>query len=217
MHFEILVEDLSGKNALAVLVPKIVGPAHTYNIHSYKGLGRLPKGLKSTTDPQKRVFLDQLPRLITGYGKTFADYPPNTVALIVVCDLDDRCLRLFRQELLALVNECNPKPETYFCLAVEEGEAWYLGDRQAIKRAYPHAKDAILQSYVHDSICGTWEKLADAIVPGGAKGLSKRGGSSIGQAKTEWAERISPQMQVENNLSPSFCYFRDRLQRLVSD
>ena len=33
MHLEILVEDQSGKTALEVLVPKIVGNDHTFNIH----------------------------------------------------------------------------------------------------------------------------------------------------------------------------------------
>ena len=35
MHFEILVEDLSGKKALDILIQKIVGSQHTYNIHPY--------------------------------------------------------------------------------------------------------------------------------------------------------------------------------------
>jgi hypothetical protein len=30
MHFEILVEDLSGKRALDILVPKIIATEHTF-------------------------------------------------------------------------------------------------------------------------------------------------------------------------------------------
>ena len=41
MHFEFLVEDLSGEKALSVLFPKIVGPEHTFRIHAYKGIGRM--------------------------------------------------------------------------------------------------------------------------------------------------------------------------------
>ncbi len=214
MHFEILVEDISGKTALEILIPEIVGLDHTFNIHYYKGIGRIPRGLKPSVDPQKRILLDQLPKLIRGYGKTFAGYPPHTVALIVVCDLDDRCLSAFRKELFALVDACHPKPDTYFCFAVEEGEAWYLGDIGAVKRAYSNAKDAVLNAYANDSICGTWEKLADAVYPGGAKGLSKLGWQAVGQEKMTWAMKISPLMDVNNNLSPSFCYFRQRLKQL---
>jgi hypothetical protein len=35
MHFEILVEDQSGKKALDILIPKLVGDEHTFNVHSY--------------------------------------------------------------------------------------------------------------------------------------------------------------------------------------
>lgn len=38
MHFEILVEDQSGKKALDNLVPKIIGDEHTFNVHPYKGM-----------------------------------------------------------------------------------------------------------------------------------------------------------------------------------
>ena len=216
MHFEILVEDFSGKTALDILVPKIIGNEHTFQVHSYKGIGRIPNNLKATSDPQKRILLDQLPRLVRGYGKTFAGYGDYPVALIVVCDLDSRCLSAFRRELLDLVDMCNPKPETYFCIAVEEGEAWYLGDLIAVKKAYPHAKDTILNSYVNDSICDTWEMLADALFSGGANKLSQLGYQVVGQEKTTWAEKISPHMDVDNNLSPSFCYFRDKLRRLTN-
>ena len=70
MHFEILVEDISGKTALDILVPKIISNKDTFQIHFYKGIGQIPGDLKSSSDPQKRILLDQLPRLIRGYGKT---------------------------------------------------------------------------------------------------------------------------------------------------
>ena len=216
MHFEILVEDISGKIALEILVPKIINTEqHTFNIHPYKGIGRIPQGLKSTSDANKRILLDQLPRLIQGYGKTFASYPPDYHAvLIIICDLDDRCLSAFRKELLELVNSCNPKPKTQFCIAIEEGEAWYLGDLAAVKAAYPSAKQAVLNSYTNDEICGTWEKLADAVYSGGCQKLSKLAYQVIGKEKATWAEKISPIMDIDNNQSPSFCYFRDQLRRL---
>lgn len=212
MHFEILVEDISGKMALEILVPKIINTEqHTFNIHSYKGIGHIPKNLTSTSDPKKRILLDQLPRLIQGYGKTLS-YSP--AVLIVICDLDDRCLSAFRKELLELVNFCNPKPKTQFCIAIEEGEAWYLGDLTAVKAAYSNAKQAVLNSYTNDNICGTWEKLADAVYSGGVQKLSKLGWQGIGKEKATWAERISPLMDIDNNQSPSFCYFRDQLRHL---
>ncbi len=216
MHFEILVEDLSGKTALDILIPKIIGDDHTFKVISYRGVGRVPTNLNPKADPTKRILLDRLPKLIRGYGKTFSSYPPDYPAvLIVVCDLDDRCLSTFRQTLLECVHQCDPRPKTYFCIAVEEGEAWFLGDLEAIKSAYLKAKKSVLNSYTNDSICKTWEKLADAIFLGGYKSLSKNGWQAVGQEKMTWALKISPLMDVEKNQSPSFCYFRDKLRSLI--
>jgi len=216
MHFEILVEDQSGKKALDVLVPKIVGHEHTFRVHQYKGIGRLPKNLTRKTDASKRILLEQLPKLLKGYGKTFANYPSDSpAAVILVCDLDDKCLKAFRQELFAILEACHPKPETRFCIAIEEGEAWFLGDIAAVKAAYPRARDAVLNAYVNDSICGTWECLADAIFPGGSKALSVKGWRAIGAEKSAWSEKITPHMDVAKNASPSFNYFRQKILKLA--
>ena len=216
MHFEILVEDQSGKKALDILVPKIIGNDHTFNVHSYKGIGRIPKNLGSNGNASKRILLDQLPRLLRGYGNTFANYPADyPAAVIFVCDLDDKCLKAFRQELFNILNACNPRPETRFCVSVEEGEAWFLGDIPAVKSAYPKAKDAVLNAYVNDSICGTWECLADAVSDGGSLGLSGKGWQAVGAEKSQWAEKIPPHMNVTNNASPSFTYFRQKLIELA--
>jgi hypothetical protein len=215
MHFEILVEDQSGKKALDILVPKIIGDEHTFNVHSYKGIGRIPKNLTKNDNPRKRILLDQLPRLLRGYGNTFAHYPADyPAAVILVCDLDDECLKTFRQDLFGILGTCNPKPKTRFCIAIEEGEAWFLGDIPAVKSAYPKAKDAVLNIYVNDSICSTWEKLADAVYRGGAAALSVKGWQAIGSEKSQWAEKISPRMDIMNNKSPSFVYFREKLIEL---
>lgn len=216
MHFEILVEDQSGKKALDILVPKIIGADHTFNIHPYKGIGRIPKNLRANGKANKRILLDQLPRLLQGYGKAFANYPENyTAAVILVCDLDNKCLKAFRQELFNILNGCNPQPETRFCIAIEEGEAWFLGDIPAVKSAYPRAKEAVLNAYVNDSICGTWQRLADAVYNGGSTALSSKGWQAIGAEKSQWSEKISPHMDVATNASPSFVYFRQKLLELA--
>jgi hypothetical protein len=216
MHFDILVEDQSGKRALDILMPKILGNTHTSRVHSYKGVGRIPKNMSDPKDASRRILLDNLPKLLKGYGKTYAAYQPNYRAtVIVVCDLDDKCQKEFRRELYRILNACSPKPETRFCIAIEEGEAWFLGDLSAIKKAYPKSKDSVLASYVNDSICGTWEKLADAVFPGGSPALSAKGWQEVGAEKTKWAECISPYMNFDNNRSPSFQYFLSKLKKLA--
>ena len=216
MHFEILVEDQSGKRALEILTPKILDDQHTFRVIDYRGIGRIPKNLRSRTDASKRILLDQLPKLLRGYGHTFAGSSPNySAAVIVVCDLDDKCLKTFRREFFDVLNACNPKPETRFCIAIEEGEAWLLGDIPAIKTAYPRAKGDVLNSYQNDAICGTWELLADAVFIKGSGALKKRGWQAVGREKSDWAENIAPYMNVDANTSPSFCYFRDKIRDLT--
>ena len=68
MHFEIVVEDQSGKKALDILIPKIIGNQHSFEVHAYKGSGRIPRNLKSSTDASRRILLDQLPKLLRGRG-----------------------------------------------------------------------------------------------------------------------------------------------------
>ena len=215
MHFEILVEDASGKIALESIVKKIVGPNgqdHTYRIISYKGIGRLPKDLRGTTDPRKRILLDRLPQLLRGYGKALRNF---SAAVVVVVDLDGKDCRIFKQEMLNILNNCNPQPTTLFRITIEEGEAWLLGDRNAIKTAYPRVKEHILNAYTQDSICGTWEKLADALFSGGSQKLKQLGWPYIGQAKCKWAENIAPHLNVDINKSKSFKVFRDGIKNLA--
>ncbi|WP_081938571.1 DUF4276 family protein [Burkholderia pyrrocinia] len=214
MHIEVLVEDSSGAKLIEYLLPKIVGvygEPHTWRVHVYKGIGRLPPNLSPKADPAKRALLDQLPRLLAGYGRT-----PGIDAVVVVLDSDRRDCKAFLRELQALAAKCNPAPRTIFRLAIEEMEAWFFGDRQALLTAYPRARKEVLGRYEQDSVCDTWELLADAIYPGGRSAIEAEGWPLPGQVKHEWVETIGPQMDVNTNISPSFCKFRDGLRRLVA-
>ena len=217
MHFEVLVEDESGSVALKHLLEKILGPngsVHSWKVRAYKGLGRIPKNLRGVTDPKKRILLDRLPKLLQGYGQSLKSLS-QPAAVVVVVDLDTRDCRTFKQELLDVLNACRPRPRTLFRIAIEESEAWLLGDRAAVKAAYPGAKDSVLNGYVQDSICGTWEVLADAVRPGGAARLKASGYPETGIAKREWAEKIAPHVDVDRNRSGSFQVFRDGVNALV--
>ncbi len=215
MHYEILVEDASGKIALEHILEKILGPVgqdHTYRIISYKGIGRIPKNLEGTIDPQKRILLDRLPKILRGYGKSLRGFP---AMVVVIVDLDDKDCLAFKQEMLDILDVCNQQPNTLFRIAIEEGEAWLLGDRNAVKSAYPRARDRHLNEYLQDSICGTWETLANAVYPGGSQKLKQLGWPHIGQAKCEWAKKIAPHMDVERNKSNSFQVFRDGIKKMT--
>jgi hypothetical protein len=82
--------------------------------------------------------------------------------------------------------------------------------------AFPKAKSGVLKRYEQDSICGTWELLADAVYPGGIAAVHRAGWPRPGQIKHEWANQIGPKMNPETNLSPSFQKLRDGLRRLTA-
>lgn len=217
MHLVFLIEDLSGKTMLQHLVPKMLAPDWTFEIHSYKGLGgKVPQSFRhDPKDAAHRIFLTELPKLLAGFGKTFqsygAEYP---AALVIVCDLDDRDRHVFLNELTTLHERCSPKPPAAFCLAIEEGEAWLLGDVKAIERAFPRFDRTAWNRYNQDAICGTWEVLADVVYDGGSRRLKKEGPSAIGRMKSLWAEKIAQAMDGNQNRSPSFCHFRDTVRTI---
>jgi hypothetical protein len=215
MHIEILVEDSSGGKLLESLLPKILGDnhgGHTWRLHPYKGIGRIPAKLTSSADPSRRILLDQLPRILRGYGKS-----SGVDAVVVVLDSDNRDCKAFLNELHRLRDACGKIPTTLFRLAIEEVEAWYLGDRKALHQAYPNTRNDVLARYKQDSVRGTWELLADAIHPGGSKGIRDQGWPLPGQLKYQWAEQIGPLLNIDDNLSPSFKKLREGLRRLVME
>ena len=223
MRFEILVEDDSGKIVLDEVMKKIKSLRNansdlTHRIISYKGAGRIPKNLRSKGDPSKRILLEQLPKLLKGYGKSL-QFTPHTVVVVVVVDLDNRNCKKFKKELTAVLEACDPSPNTLFRIAIEEIEAWLLGDKEAVKSAYPGACkriDRVLKDYEQDSICGTWEKLVEAVEPK----LNKNKPELLrfplsGKLKCELAQKISPHLNIENNRSKSFQVFLDGILRSV--
>jgi hypothetical protein len=213
MHFEILVEDASGELLIGALLPKVLGEhgtSHTWRTHSYKGIGRLPRDLKGKIDPSRRILLDRLPKVLAGYGKSLG---PDS-AVVVVVDLDDRDCVGFKQELLQILRRCHPRPRALFRFAIEEMEAWLLGDRRAVLKEFPRAKVHVLDSYVQDSVCGTWETLADAVFPGGSNALKAEGWPRTGQEKCKWASQIGRHLSVESNLSPSLHVFRNGVLKM---
>jgi len=214
MHIELLVEDSSGARLIEDVIGRILGDQSavlTWRIHSYKGLGRLPKGLVASPDASKRILLDRLPSILRGYGKT-----PGVDWVVVVVDSDEKDCKIFLKELKGVVEKIIPQPQVLFRLAIEEMEAWYLGDEAAVMGAYPNADKAVLKAYKQDSVCGTWEILANAVYKGGAAAVKSIGWPMAGELKHEWAEKIAPRMDVETNLSPSFKKFRDGLREIAA-
>lgn len=213
MHIEVLVEDSSGARLVEMLLPRVIGvwgEPHTWNVHNYGGIGRIPKKRNAASLSSKTTLLASLPGVLRAHGKTH-----GIDAVVVVLDSDKRDCKDLLAELQAVLAGCHPAPNTLFRLAIEEMEAWLLGDQAAVLSAYPRARRNVLNGYQQDSVCGTWELLADAVYPGGSAAIQKAGWPLPGQVKHEWVEQIGPRLDIDNNVSPSFCKFRDGLRRLI--
>lgn len=212
MHIEVLVEDSSGAVLMGYLMPKLLGESateHTWRIHDFKGVGRIPKDLNAKSDARIRTLLDKLPRMLEGYGKSGYE------AVLVLIDTDRHDAVVFRSDLQEMLKQCPNAPRTVFGLATEEIEAWYLGDRTALLEAYPHADKKVLNRYVQDAVCGTWEMLADALLKGGAAAIKKQGFYKVGEFKHECAHRIGQLMNVARNKSPSFSNIKEGVAGMV--
>ena len=125
---------------------------------------------------------------------------------------------MFREQLENVAKMNNIVMDYVFCLAIEEVEAWFLGDEVALQKVYPEYKKNVLHEYAQDSICGTWEMLADVIYKGGIREIRKKKMSfvEIGKLKAEWAEKIGSVMVFEDNKSPSFNFFRETIISRIS-
>lgn len=215
MHFQFLIEDFSGRVLVEELMKKVQveHPEVTCDYKSFHGIGGFTK--KNTVkDTKDGKLLNDLATYLAGFNKSLVGID---AAIFVVLDNDDRNPELFRVELETVAVSKGITIDHVFCIAVEEMEAWLLGDEAALRRAYPDAKIAILHSYKQDSICGTWEVLADAIYKGGSTKIKKAAPSypGIGKFKSEWAMKIGEHMDIHKNQSPSFNYFIGEVEKRI--
>ena len=215
MHLIFLLEDLSTEKFIRSLLDRIIGMNETitYDCHSFHGIGGFPRK-NSISDIKTGRLLNDLAIYLDGFDKSLKGI---SATIFVVVDNDNRETDQFRAQLEQIVKEKKISIDHVFCIAVEEMEAWLLGDREALKTAYPKAKDGVLKSYSQDSICGTWELLADTIYSGGYKALKKHPYNVIGKVKAEWAENIGKYMVPERNSSPSFQYFYNEVMCRVQN
>lgn len=215
-HFQFLVEDQSGAVLIDILMKKISGiyPNITYSIKSFKGIGGFTPQ-NTVKEIKTGKILNDLSTYLRGFNRSLKDM---NAAIFVVLDNDTRNTVEFKKELKNVAQQNLITKDHVFCIAVEEIEAWLLGDESAIISAYPNAKVSVIHNYLQDSICDTWETLADAVYPGGRNKLLKNCTSyrEIGKIKSEWAKNIGGYLNIKDNKSPSFNYMINEIcQRAV--
>jgi hypothetical protein len=205
MHIEFLVEELSAEATLRILVPKIVGQATTFDIHAFQG---------------KPDLLAKLPTRLRGYRSWLpADW--NIVVLIDQDQGTQGCIALkatLEQTAsdAGLVTRSAAAGGTYQVLnrlAIEELEAWFLGDVEALVATYPRVSPHLgKQAKFRDP---------DAITGGTCEALErvlqKAGYYPAGMPKVEVARAVAVNMDPDRNRSRSFLVFRDGLRQLGID
>jgi hypothetical protein len=199
-HVEILVEELSMEAALRVVVPKIIGDL-SFEVYPYQC---------------KQDLLNKLPARLRGY----AAWLPGDWRVVVIVDRDDDPCGRLKGQLESLAQQAGLRTRTQHGaeraqivnrLAVEELEAWFFGDWEAVRAAYPKVKANIpaKQGYRDpDAITGgTWECLERVLQRGGY--------FRTGLRKIEAARTIAQQIEPQRNRSKSFQMFRDALSDML--
>lgn len=212
MIVEILTEDKSSVPVLSQIISELL-PAYQnlisrVNIFPHRGKGKLPADIDQRPKAFASSLLDLLPAKIRAYHQVYSD---QEIILVIVLDADNDDISEIYRNIEYVVRKEAPNKFFVIGIPTEETEAWLLGDRNALLTAYPDTETAILDHYQQDSICGTWEVLARAIMGAGAENLIRIGYPAVGAYKHFWAEKISGNMKIANNKSDSYQDFVKRL------
>lgn len=201
VHVEFIVEEESTAQALEILVPRIVGSDVTFRIHPFQG---------------KRDLLRKLVPRLRGYRRSL----PDDHRIAVLIDRDDATCDDEKRRLEAAAAEAGYVTKSTSTtgrfkvlnrLAIEELEAWFFGDVDALLRAFPGIPPTLAAQRPFrdpDAISGgTWEALERV--------LQRAGYYRTGIAKVEVARRVAEHMDPGRNRSHSFGVFCTGLQALV--
>lgn len=206
MWLEVLVEGVSDAPTVnAILQRKFaLVEGRDYKIIWHTGRGSLPLNPKADADPKRTALLDQLPAKLRAYAKRAA---PRPVVLVLV-DVDKTPCHDLLTDLRSMLAKLDVHVEVMFRLAIKEMEGWFISDLNALRSAYPGRVEArILKGVEPDSVVDAWELLAKAL---------RSDKSLVGAGvKIEWAERISPHLNLDNPRSPSLKKFIEGVARLV--
>ena len=191
MHLEVFVEEPSAREALLYLIPKIIGPDHSFGIHAFR---------------DKMEILREIPRRLRAYSQ----WMPANWRIVVLVDEDREDCEALKARLVETARAARLADRVLCRIVVEELEAWFFGDIEALRAAYPRVPATLCERKKYrdpDAIKGgTWEALDRLLRKSGYKG---------GLLKTEAAKRIAQHMEPDRNRSPSFQVFRKGLRRIV--
>ncbi len=200
MHIEMLLEEPSTEAFLHGFLPRILPDTTSWRLIPFQG---------------KSDLLSKLEDRLKGY----AAWIPEDFRIVVLVDEDrENCQQLkAKMEAAAiaanLVTKSAAGDGAFTVLnriAVEELEAWFLGDIEVLRSAYrgiPASLASRAQFRDPDAVAGgTWEALERV--------LQRAGHFSSGLRKIELARTMALHLNPDNNESRSFNYFINGLKSL---
>ena len=202
MHIEFLLEEPSAEAALTAILPKILADNVSFHFHVFEG---------------KPDLLKQLPLRLKGYRR----WIPNNWRIFVLIDEDRQDCEELKARLERAAREAgfltksHPNSQGEFRvvnrLAVEELEAWFFGDVEALRKAYPRVSKTFHNRPKYqdpDAITGgTWEALGHLLARYHRDFLPKK----------VVAQNIAPHMEPSRNRSRSFQVFVEGLEACVGE
>ena len=201
-HLELLVEEPSMEVFLRELLPRILSADCDFEIHPFQG---------------KLDLLGNLGNRLRGY----AQWLPDDWRILVIVDRDDDDCRQLKQRLEDVASGANLRTRSQAGgrpwqlvnrVVIEELEAWYFGNWEAVRSAYPRVSPTIPNQSRYrnpDSVQGgTWEAF-ERILKG-------RGYFRTGLRKMEAARTVAAYIDPARNRSHSFTKFRDALVEATS-
>jgi hypothetical protein len=191
-HIEFIVEEPSAKAFLDGLLGRLLSTV-SYAIYPFQC---------------KDELLKRLPDRLRGYST----WLPATFRIVVVVDRDDNDCEKLKAKLEQFAQNAglatrNRRDQNRFVvvnrIVIEELEAWYFGDWQAVRAAYPRVPATVpnkAQFRDPDGIKGgTWEAFERV--------LQRAGYFKTGLRKIEAARAIVPYLEPSRNRSQSFQIF----------
>lgn len=196
-RLEFLVEELSMEAFLQGLLPRLLPAGCSFEIRVFQG---------------KHDLMRRLDSRLRGYRSR----PFDEFRLIVMIDRDQDDCRTLKARLedaaagAGLRTRSQSGGECWQVvnrIVVEELEAWYFGDWEAVRSAFPRVSSTVPNQRRYrrpDAIRGGTGEAFERV-------LQRYGYFRTGLRKIEAARSIAPQIDPERNSSPSFATFRDAL------
>lgn len=188
---------------LRALLPRVLPRDCGFEVHAFQG---------------KSDLLGKLKNRLCGY----AQWLPEDCCLFVIVDRDEEDCLVLKQKLenaaaaagLQTRSRAGYRPwQLVNRIAIEELEAWYFGDWQAVRSAFPRVSPNVPhQSGYRDPDAirgGTWEAFERV--------LRRYGYFKTGLRKVEAAKAMGAQVDPNRNHSRSFAKFREAIVEATNE